>query len=266
MLAADIAAVLTERGLGGDDPDLTHRVETFRRDRSRACGRRAADGEALGELAGGGEGEMSVGSILSLAYPDRIAKGRGNGAFTLANGRGGNVDQASPLSREPFIAVAELTGSAANARIVLAAPIALEEIEARFADRIESRDDVTFDEKSLSLRARRSRRLGALALAEQTRKVEPNDETARLLAEGIARTGIGKLPWGKALTQWRDRVMFLRKSLLLPKSATAEVGGDEWPDLSDAALATNLDWLVTASAGKTAVSQLSPRRSVHGAA
>ena len=69
-------------------------------------------------------------------------------------GRGGNVDQASPLAREPFIAVAELTGSAANARIVLAAPITIEEIEQRFADRIEMRDEVTFDDKSLSLRAR----------------------------------------------------------------------------------------------------------------
>jgi ATP-dependent helicase HrpB len=198
-------------------------------------------------MAGGGWSEPSIGSLLALAYPDRIAKNRGKGVFTLANGRGGNLDQASPLSREPFIAVAELTGSAANARIVLAAPIALGEIEARFADRIESRDDVTFDENSLSLRARRSRRLGAIALAEQTRKVEPNDETARLLAEGIRRAGLAKLPWTKALTQWRDRVMFLRRA-----------EGDEWPDLSDAALTANIEWLVTASAGKTAASQFSP--------
>jgi ATP-dependent helicase HrpB len=198
------------------------------------------------DLAGGGEGDMSIGAILSLAYPDRIAKNRGNRTFTLANGRGGNVDQTSPLAREPFIAVAEVTGSAANARIVLAAPITVAEIESRFADRIENRDDVTFDEKSLSLRARRSRRLGAIALAEQTRKVEPSDDTARLLAEGIARVGIGKLPWTKSLTQWRDRVMFLRRA-----------EGDEWPDLSDAAIAANIDWLVTASAGKTAMSDFS---------
>src|SRR5829696_2287872 len=79
-----------------------------------------------------GGGEASLGAIVSLAYPDRIAKNRGSGAFTLANGRGGNVDAASPLAREPFIAVAELTGSAALGRIVLAAPIALAEIEARF--------------------------------------------------------------------------------------------------------------------------------------
>jgi len=188
---------------------------------------------------------MSIGAILSLAYPDRIAKNRGSGSFTLANGRGGNVDQAASLAREPFIAVAELTGSAAQGRIVLAAPIALPEIEARFADRIESRDDVTFDEKSLTLRARRTRKLGAIALSEQTRKVEPNEETARLLAQGLARVGIDKLPWSKALTQWRDRVMFLRRA-----------EGDEWPDLSDAALAANTDWLLPAFADKTAVSQL----------
>ena len=246
-LAADIAAVLTERGLGSDGVDLTHRVENFRRDRSRRAGDARAMARRWADLAGGGEGDMSVGAILSLAYPDRIAKNRGNGSFTLANGRGGNVDQASPLAREPFIAVAELTGSAAQGRIVLAAPIALDEIEQRFADRIENRDDVTFDEKSLGLRARRSRRLGAVALNEQTRKVEPNDETARLLAQGVARVGIGRLPWSKALTQWRDRVMFLRKA-----------EGDEWPDLSDAALSANVDWLLPALADKTALSQFSP--------
>ncbi len=246
-LAADIAAVLTERGLGGDDVDLTHRVESFRRDRSRRGSDARAMAKRWNELAGGGEGgDLSVGAILSLAYPDRIAKSRGNGAFTLANGRGGNVDQASPLARAPFIAVAELTGSAAQGRIVLAAPITLAEIEARFADRVESRDETVFDEKSLSLRARRSRRLGTIALSEQMRRVESNDETARLLAEGIARVGIDKLPWTKTLTQWRDRVMFLRRA-----------EGGEWPDLSDAALGADVGWLAPTLADKTSVSGLS---------
>src|SRR2546423_12941638 len=89
-LAADIAAVLTERGLGGDDVDLAHRVENFRRDRSRRAGDARAMAKRWAEIAGGGQGAMSVGAILSLAYPDRIARNRRNGAFTLANGRGGN--------------------------------------------------------------------------------------------------------------------------------------------------------------------------------
>ncbi|MBV8835118.1 MAG: ATP-dependent helicase HrpB, partial [Alphaproteobacteria bacterium] len=217
-LAADMAAVLTERGLGGDGVDLTHRVESFRHDRSRRAGdardmaRRWAQlaAAAPSPASGGGRGrgdasteeEMSVGAILSLAYPDRIAKNRLNGAFTLVNGRGGTIDQTSPLAREPFIVVAELTGSAANARIVLAAPMSQEEIEQRFADRIEARDEVTFDDGALALRGRRLRRLGAITLAEQTRRVEPSEANARLLAAGVARVGVAKLPWTKALTQW----------------------------------------------------------------
>ncbi len=106
--------------------------------------------------------------------------------------------------------MAELTGSAAAGRILSAAPIALAEIEARFAERIEARDEITFDAASGSLRGRKSRRLGAIALSDQQIRVEPNEATAKLLAENIARAGLDRLPWSKALTQWRDRVMFLR--------------------------------------------------------
>ena len=248
-LAAQIAAVLTERGLGGDDPDLRHRLDQFRRDRSR----RAEDARAMvrrwAETAGGkGLGGLSPGSLLALAYPDRIAKNRGggSGAFLLANGRGGTVDAASALAREPFLAVAELTGAAAASRIILAAPIALDEIEERFAGQIEDRETVTFDAASASLRARRSRRLGALVLSEQIKAVESSVDTARLLAEGIATLGIGKLPWSKGQLQLRDRVQFLRQA-----------EGDEWPDLSDDALTrAAADWLAPFLVGKTALSQI----------
>ena len=89
------------------------------------------------------------------------------GAFLLANGRGAQVDPASPLARAPFLAVAELAGSAATGRILLAAPITLAEIEARFAERIDTREEIAFDQATASLRARRQRRFGALALSEQ---------------------------------------------------------------------------------------------------
>jgi ATP-dependent helicase HrpB len=198
----------------------------------------------------GGErkGEASSGSLLALAYPDRIAKSRGGGggAFLLANGRGGVIDKASALAREAFLAVAELTGAAAASRILLAAPITLTEIEARFGGKIEDRDVVSFDAGSASLRARRSRRLGALVLAEQIKQVAPDADGAKLLAEGIAALGIGKLPWSKAQLQLRDREQFLR-----------QVEGDEWPDLSNDALARSAaDWLAPFLVGKTALSQI----------
>src|SRR5262245_54342172 len=159
-LAAGIAAMITERGLGGDDVDLRHRLDNFRRDRSkraddaRAMVKRWA--EAAGDKTGGGGGH-DPGSLLALAYPDRIAKNRGgaNGSFLLASGRGGNVDPASPLAREPYLVVAELTGAAAASRVVLAAPISLSEIEARFAGQIEEDEAITFEAASASLRSRR---------------------------------------------------------------------------------------------------------------
>ena len=252
LRAAEIAAILSERGLGGDDPNLEHRLDNFRRDRSR----RAEDARAMAkrwvEAAGAkpGGGELSAGQLLALAYPDRIAKRRGGegAAFLLANGRAGNLDPASSLAREQFLAVAEMIGAAGASRIVLAAPLSADEIDAIFASQIEQRDEVTFDRASASLRARRVRRLGAIALAEQTLPVTPGLEAAAQLAEGIASLGIARLPWSKAQLQLRDRVKFLRNA-----------EGGEWADLSDAALAQSAaTWLAPFITDRTSLAQVTP--------
>jgi ATP-dependent helicase HrpB len=269
--AADIALVLTERGLGGTDVDLNHRLDMLRRDRSqradeaRRMAKRWADTavipgrrEAANPESSAGfraqpsglsrnDGEFSVGAILALAYPDRIAKNRGgNGSFLLANGRGANVDAASALSREPFLAVAEISGTANQSRILLAAAISLDEIEAHFGDEIVTRDEVIFDPQTLNLRGRSSRQLGAIALVERPVSVVASDETAKIFAEGIAAAGLRRLPWTKPLLQLRDRVNFLRRA-----------EGDEWPDLSDDALAaTATEWLAPQLYSKTALAQI----------
>ena len=251
-VAADMAAILSERGLGGNDVDLTHRLDQFRRERSGRAEDARRMAKRWAQEAGGkartGEEQPSVGAILAWAYPDRVARNRGGGTggFQLANGRGAQIDPASALAREPFIVVAELTGTAAQSRILLAAPIALSEIEQRFADEIESRDEVLFDPTSASLRARKARKLGAIALSEQVVAVKPDENTARILSDGVIKVGLDRLPWTKALSQWREREMFLRKA-----------EGDEWPDLSDAALAARAgEWLTPLCDGKAALSGL----------
>src|SRR5262249_60289018 len=102
--------------------------------------------------------------------------------FLLAKGRGASVEAAWALARAPFLAVAEITGTAAQGRIVLAAPLTLAQIEAQFPGRIESGDEIAFEPASASLRARRLRRLGAIALAEQPLTVVAHHPTARILA------------------------------------------------------------------------------------
>jgi ATP-dependent helicase HrpB len=252
--AAQIAAVLSERGLGGDSVDLDARLDQFRRDRSQRATaarqqaerwvRQLQDGASAGSQAAG---ELSTGVLLSLAFPDRVARNRGNGSFVLANGRGGSIEQTSALARAPFVAVGELTGAAANSRILLAAPVTLAEIEQRFAAEIEAADEISFDPASMSLRGRRRRKLHAITLGEQTMQLSPNADTARVLADGLAHAGIARLPWSKALQQWRDRVMFLRRA-----------EGDAWPDLSDVALAeSRAAWLEPVLHDKTSLAQVS---------
>jgi ATP-dependent helicase HrpB len=256
--AAEIAAVLTERGLGGDSVDLDARLDQFRRDRSqrassaRSLAQRWASQVAATEGPSKEDISLSTGVMLALAFPDRVARNRGNGSFVLANGRGAAVDQASALARAPYIAVAELTGTAAQGRILLAAPIALADIEQHFADQIEAADEVSFDRGALALRARRRKTLHAITLSEAPLALQPSAETARVLADGLIAAGLGKLPWSKPLKQWRDRVMFLRR-------AEGEASQNLWPDLSDDALAAQREaWLVPALFDKTSLKELSP--------
>jgi ATP-dependent helicase HrpB len=249
--AALLAMLLSERGLGGTDADLSHRLERLRADRDKRAGdarRLAASWARQAEAArqAGDKTHLSDGALVALAFPDRIAKARGGGDFTMANGRAASLPPEHALARETFLAVAEIAGRAAQARILAACALTLEEVELLAADRIETRDETLFDPASAALRRRRFRRLGALRLAEQNLSVEPTLENARILARGIAALGVERLPWTKAQTQLRDRVGFLR---------AAE--GEEWPDLGDAALARSAeDWFAPFIIGRATLTAI----------
>jgi len=258
LAAAEIAAILTERGLGGDSVDLDARLDQFRRDRSprgmsaRGLAERWASQVAASEGSPNEDTSPSTGVMLAFAFPDRVARNRGNGSFVLANGRGAAADQASALARAPYVAVAELTGTAAQGRILLAAPITQDEVELRFADQIEQVDEISFDRSALALRARRKKTLHAITLSETPLALQASEQTARVLADGLIALGLDRLPWSKAAKQWRDRVMFLRK-------AEGDAQRNSWPDLSDAALKAQSEaWLVPALYDKTSLKELSP--------
>jgi len=255
-LAADIALVLVERGLGGDHCDLTERIERLRRDRSRRAedGRRLAQNwaqaakRAVNGAADHGTDLHDCGRLLALAFPDRLAKARGKpGEFLMANGRAAFVEAHDRLAREPWLAIAEVTGRASAARILAAAPISETEVETIAGARLITQEITSFDRQAAALRTRRLRRFDAITLSEQTLPTAATSESAQELARGIAALGVVRLPWTKALKQWRDRVMFLR---------AAE--GDEWPDLSDEALTRDIEtWLAPFIEGRTSLSSVS---------
>lgn len=253
--AAMIAAVLVERGLGGNDPDLSHRLSMFRNDRSKRADdmRRLAEGWAKLAAANAKSNNRpaspyatSPAALLALAYPDRIAKARGgSGQFLLANGRGANADPVSVLARSPYLVVADLQGAAAATRILLAAACDEADVIEMAGDRIRNADELVFDDAAAAVRARRVRRLDAITLAAEPRTVVPSEQASLALARGIAGLGLQRLPWTKAQLQLRDRVAFMR-------AAVASSKDQEWPDLSDAALTASIDtWLVPFLDGKT---------------
>jgi ATP-dependent helicase HrpB len=250
-LAAEVAVLLTERKLGGDEVDLATRVERFRRDRSpRAEDARRLVSSLVRQAGGSGSRTEAqrAGHHLAAAFPDRIAKARGKpGEFLMANGRAASLEPHDAIAREPYLAIGEIAGRAASARILLAAPLALEEIEAVAGGQIETRDDVQYDSTRERVIARRQRRLGALVLAEQSLSAAEHPDVAKILAEGISASSFTRLPWGNALNQWRDRVNFLRVS----------EGEDAWPDVSDEALRKSVaDWLAPFLSGKTSLADV----------
>ena len=252
LLAAEIAAVVSERGLGGDDTDLSHRIEQFRRDKSSRAEEARRLARNWAEAAGGdmrNSPALSAGVLLALAYPDRVSKARPGkrGEFLLANGRGAAMEAANSLAKEPMLAIAELTGAASGGRILLAARLAEKDFEGHFQDRIVEATEVVFDPAAMAVRARAVRRYEAILLSDHPKKLEMNEETARALAEGIAKAGLHRLPWSKAIEQWLARVRFMRR-----------VEGEPWPDLSDEHLAATIgDWLAPYLIDKTSLAEIS---------
>jgi len=259
-LACELAALFGERDLlrgeGSERPptDLALRIAALRRGQAvlppgirldegaRARVRQSARDLARRrgiELGQGGDDTCALGLLVALAYPERVAQGRTGqpGRFLLVNGRGALLDTADALACEPWLAIAHLDGHTdgvrREARVFLAAGLALSDIEEAFAARIEEVEAVAWDGREQAVMARRRRRLGALVLDERP-LARPDPERVReALLEGIRQAGLGCLPWQERHRQWRARVALLRREL-----------GGAWPDVSDAGLMAGLeDWL-----------------------
>ena len=254
-LGGEVATLLVERGLGGNGVDLADKLDSWRRDRgprSEAARKLAANFTRQARAALGDDAErtgdaLSVGQVLALAFPERIAKARGrSGEFLLANGRAASVEEAAPLAKSPFLAVGEVTGRAAAARIVLAASLTFAEAVSAAGAAVVTRDEVSFEPARASLSARRVTRIGAIVLNEQPLPAPSDEAAAGILARGLGKLGLDRLPWGKALAQWRDRVAFLRGA-----------EGDLWPDLSDERLSATIeDWLAPYLTGKASLAEV----------
>lgn len=248
LLAARIAMLLTEQGLGGRSTDLRDRLFIFRGEGGqRASGARAL-ATRIAKMTGAEFEEVDedhAGRVLAIAYPDRIAKLR-QGGFSLVNGRAAAVEATSPLLKAQYAVIADLAGAAGRAQVILGAPIDFADIEAMFGDQIETRASASIDTASGALRARRVRRLGKLVLSEAPLERLSGAELKQALLDVVADQGLQHLDWNDTARQTRARVQFLR---------TLEP--DAWPDWSDDALQASAEaWLAPALDGASSLKQV----------
>ena len=254
-MAADLAALLEERDpiRGLDAPaDISLRLAALEHgdaeaDRGTLSRIRRAAGQYRRRMrvANAVPAEGSPGKLLAAAFPDRIAQLRGEpGSFRLSGGGGARLPRADKLATTKLLVVASLEMKA-SARIRLAAPLDPDDLPPALQARVTEAVETGFDPVSGAVLARRRRRLGALVLSDRTERAE-TATTAEALAGAIAADGLRKLPWSDAARQFQARVALLRG--IEPDA--------DWPDLSDAALATEMDWLVPYLNGLARLSEL----------
>lgn len=245
-VAAEVALLLTERGLGGNDPDLETRLRRWRSDRSprSASARKMADRLSAAVQSGAEEafgGGHDIARAVALAFPDRVSKRRSSTgeSWQSVGGRGFRLDPASSLASSPWLAVAEVAGHASGARVLSAAALSEEEVLALFGDRVEVRREAAFDMASGGVSPTRSRRWGAVQLSSGPDPQPDLDIIEKALMDGVRTHGLHLLPWSSGCEQLRKRAQF------------AHTFDPAIPNMDDAALMEALDeWLPALVGGK----------------
>jgi ATP-dependent helicase HrpB len=241
--AAQVAVLLGERGLGGQDADLELRLRRWKSER----GPRADNAWKLAErwsrlvqqkpFASSEVEKQGVSTSLdtngvavaiALAFPDRIARRRDASGETWASagGRGLRLDPTSPLARAEWLAVAETQGMASGARILSAAQIDPATVETLFADRIATHRTVRFDPTAARIETRRERRLGSIRLSSgPDSDADPREIEAALL-EAVRQHGLALLPWSGTAQALRTRAGYANLAELSDESLLADL--DDW--------------------------------------
>ncbi|MEV5677728.1 MULTISPECIES: ATP-dependent helicase HrpB [unclassified Streptomyces] len=236
--AAEVVALLSEEPPRDYGDDLAAALRTARRGGDGYAARWRQEvgrlSSSVGEMRGeAGSDDAAAGLVAALAFPERVARARGRGAFLMVSGTGAELREGSRLRSAPWlaVAVADRPAHAASAQVRLAAVVD-EETARLAAGHLRFRgEEVRWVDGDVV--ARSVDRLGAVELAVRPLK-RPDPELVRgALVEGLRREGLGLLRWTRDGEQLRLRLAFLHRVL-----------GAPWPDVSDEALLSRTEqWL-----------------------
>jgi len=235
--AAQLVAILEEPARGSADlRDALHRCLSHWQRRAQQLQQRAG-------TSGGKVDETRIASLLAAAFPDRVARRRGNGGrYQLANGCGATLDNDDALIRYEWLIVPALlqSGSQPDARILQAFPIAIDELIADAPELVQQQTEVEWDEEKGTLRAWQREQIGQLVLKSQLLAKPDEQELHAAMLRWIRSKGLGVLNWTPQAEQLRIRLV----------CAAQWQPEEEWPQADEATLLASLEqWLLPAMSG-----------------
>ena len=135
--------------------------------------------------------DADAGTLLALAYPDRVAMQRAaqRGRYITRDGVEVSIDPSTLIANDEFIVAAELDGKRPVSRAWLAAPIERAIVESLFASDIQTTRSVEWREENQSVAAIERRQLGAIILAERAVRTD-SDDVSRALLDVLLSRGI----------------------------------------------------------------------------
>ena len=163
-----------------------------------------------------------AGSLLSAAYPERIAKAwkEGRGRFQLATGDIAALDPSDAWSSCDYLAVGALHAAPGSlGRIFLSAPLSETDLQAM----ARPRDVVGWDSRQGSVTARRELRLGQILLSSRPISDVPRETVVRILCEAARKDGLSMLDFSEDVQNLQRRVAAVaawRPELELPDLST----------------------------------------------
>lgn len=228
--ACYLAALLEERDPFHQwDSDLDPRLQALQR-----APQIRRQGERYWQQLGGARTgkQCSLGAMLVLAYPERLAQQVAPGRYRLAMGRGARLAEDDRLWGSPWLVVANMTGSQGDQHIRLAAAVDEAHWRALLSHHIHWHPRL--DWQADGLIAQQEARYGALVLDTRPLNTLTSEQKVAALCDGLRRQGLPALPWNSAAEQLRLRVALAAE--LLPEHP--------WPDMSDGNLLAKLEhWL-----------------------
>ncbi len=179
-----------------------------------------------------------LGVLLAFAYPDRIAKLRGdkNSTYLLANGKGAVLHSQDELYNRGFLVIADVDAKHTNASIYKAIALSHAQIEEYLFEQLVVHEDVTWNEEQERVESLKITKLGAITLKEVQSKDASEALVLEVLLEELEALGLETLNWATEALALRDRVCFVREY--------EQKHHIDFPDFSQSYLLENMEeWL-----------------------